>query len=248
MAAMSGEQIKGDALTKSVLSVEALGYQYSDGHVALENITFTINEGERVGIIGDNGAGKSTLLLILCGLLHGTEGSVKCMGMESNHKNFKTIAQALGVVFQNADDQLFSSTVYEDIAFGLIQAGKDKKIIDSMVQAAMEKVSVTHLKDRAPQKLSGGEKRAVAIATAIVHEPELLILDEPTTGLAPKAKRGLVSLLKGFSHTQIITSHDLEFIKETCDRVIFLNRGQLIADEPANLLLSDEKRLIEGGL
>ncbi len=231
-----------------LLGVTQLGYAYPDGHQALKAVSFSVKRGERVGIIGANGAGKSTLLLLLCGLMQATEGNVIIENMEVSPKTFKKVAPKLGVVFQNADDQLFTSSVYDDVAFGPIHRGVAKEEVHQQVARALEATQTTHLSNRPPQKLSGGEKRSVAIATAIVQEPELLILDEPTTGLDPRARRGLIQLLSQFDHTQIITSHDLDFIEKTCDKVILLSKGSLSKIGSVTEILKDEALLLENGL
>lgn len=229
-------------------TVQNLSFVYSDGTKALENITFEIAYGETIGLVGANGAGKSTLMLLLCGLLESSGGTVSICGETMTPKNFQTLSRKLGVVFQNSDDQLFTASVYEDIAFGPKQMGLEGAEIDTMVQKAMAATGVSHLAHRAPHRLSGGEKRSVALATALVMAPELLILDEPTTGLDPRSRRRLINLLKSFDHTKLITSHDLDLIWDTCSRVLVMNQGQLVAVGDTHMLLSDEALLERCGL
>lgn len=231
-----------------ILGVRDLAYTYPDGHQALQAVSFSVYQGERIGIIGANGAGKSTLLLLLCGLLQGSEGQIQIQTEDVGPKTFKKIAPKLGVVFQNADDQLFTSSVYDDVAFGPLHRGMAKDEIHERVIRALEATGTSHLSSRPPQKLSGGEKRSVAIATAIVQDPELLILDEPTTGLDPKARRRLIDLLNQFEHTQLITSHDLDFIQKTCQRVILLHKGSVAKIGKTSEILEDELLLLESGL
>lgn len=227
-----------------ILLVNDLTYRYPDGHQALNSVSFSVCQGERIGIIGANGAGKSTLLLLLCGLIQGTAGSVHIQEVAVSPKTFKQIAPKLGVVFQNADDQLFTSSVYDDVAFGPLHSGMGKEAVHERVTKALEATGTSHLSSRPPQKLSGGEKRSVAIATAIVQDPELLILDEPTTGLDPRARRSLISLLGSFEHTQMITSHDLDFIQKTCQKVILLHKGRIAKIGSPSEILEDEALLL----
>lgn len=231
-----------------ILSVEHLSYQYPDGHEVLKEVSFDVSRGQRIGIIGANGAGKSTLLLLICGLLESGAGKITIDQLLVSAKHFQKTAVKLGVVFQNPDDQLFTSSVYDDVAFGPLHSGLEKTVIHERVMAALAATHTTHLIKRAPQKLSGGEKRSVAIATAIVQSPEILILDEPTSGLDPRARRELIQLLAAFEHAQVITSHDLDFIGATCDQVILLSKGRIAAIGPANQILADEPLLLANGL
>ncbi|WP_346940192.1 ABC transporter ATP-binding protein [uncultured Clostridium sp.] len=230
------------------LEVRNLHFSYPDGHVAVKNISFTINHGESVGIIGANGAGKSTLLMLLMGVLFPNNGEVAIGDINVTKKTLPMIRQRLGMVFQDPDDQLFMTTVYDDVAFGPRNYNLDEKEVESRVAKALELVGISHLKDRAPFKLSGGEKRSAAIASVLSMEPDALIMDEPTAALDPKSRRRLINLLKGFKHTKIITSHDLDMVFDTCKRIIVIREGEIVADGNAAEILSNAELLNECGL
>ncbi len=225
-----------------------LKYAYPDGHEALRDISFEATHGESVGIIGANGAGKSTLLMLLMGLLHPAAGSVRIGGVELTRKTLPDIRKRVGMVFQNPDDQLFMPTVGEDVAFGPRNAGLMEKEVQERVTASLERVGIAHLRERAPFKLSGGEKHAAAIASVLAMEPDILVLDEPTAGLDPRARRRVMGLLESFSHTRLITSHDLDMILALCPRVVILRDGVVAADGPSRELLADAELMEACGL
>lgn len=230
------------------LKVKNLQFSYPDGHKAVKNISFTIHQGESVGIIGANGAGKSTLLMLLMGILFPDDGEVLVEDISVTKKTLHIIRQRLGLVTQNSDDQLFMTTVYDDVAFGPRNYKLDENEVENRVAKALELVGISHLRERAPFKLSGGEKRSAAIASVLSMQPEVLIMDEPTSALDPKSRRRLIGLLKSFEHTKIITSHDLDMVLETCKRIIIIKEGTIAADGTTEEILSDEKLLDECGL
>lgn len=230
------------------IQAKDLHFSYPDGQKALKGINFTIHHGEAVGIIGANGAGKSTLLMLLMGVLFPDKGEVLVGDVHVTKKTLPVIRQRLGMVFQDPDDQLFMNTVYDDVAFGPRNFGLDEKETEARVLAALEKVGILHLKDRAPFKLSGGEKRAAAIASVLSMQPDVLIMDEPTAALDPKARRRVMNLLGGFEHTRIITSHDLDMVLDICQRVIVLKEGSVAADGRAEDILSDAALMDSCGL
>lgn len=223
-------------------------YSYPDGKKALNGITFKINYGETVGIVGANGAGKSTLLNLLLGINFPTKGQVDIGDIQISKKSLPLIRQKIGLVFQDADDQLFMPTVYEDVAFGPRNYNLDEKEVERRVNKALETVGITHIKDRPPYKLSGGEKRSAAIATVLSMEPDILIMDEPTTGLDPKSRRRLIELLKEISHTKIIATHDMDMVWENCQRTIIISDGTIIADGPTREVLANEELLNKSSL
>lgn len=230
------------------LEAKGLHFRYPDGHQAIKEISFCIYHGESVGIIGANGAGKSTLLMLLLGVLFPAQGAV-CVGdVQVTKKTLPMIRQRLGMVFQNPDDQLFMPTVYDDVAFGPRNYGLDEKEVTKRVQQALETVGIPHLKDRAPFKLSGGEKHAAAIAAVLSMQPDILIMDEPTAGLDPKSRRRVMGLLQSFQHTKVITSHDLDMIWELCERTIVINKGEIAADGLTSDILVDLELLDACGL
>ncbi|MFZ3373544.1 MAG: ABC transporter ATP-binding protein [Desulfitobacteriaceae bacterium] len=230
------------------LEVKDLHYSYPDGHQAANGMSFQILHGESVGIIGANGAGKSTLLMLLMGVLFPNQGEV-CVGdIHVTKKTLPMIRQRLGMVFQNPDDQLFMTTVYDDVAFGPRNYQLDEKEVEIRVIQALEMVGILHLKDRAPFKLSGGEKRAAAIASVLSMQPDILIMDEPTAALDPKSRRRVMKLLNSFEHTKIITSHDLDMVFDLCERTIVIKHGKIAADGLTSEILTNAKLLDECGL
>ncbi len=230
------------------LEVRNLHFKYPDGHEALKDISFTIHHGEAVGIVGANGAGKSTLLMLLMGVLYPDKGEVLVGDVHVTEKTLPMIRQRLGMVFQNPDDQLFMTTVYDDVAFGPRNYKLDENEVKERVMAALETVGISHLKDRPPFRLSSGEKRSAAIAAVLSMQPDLLLMDEPTADLDPKARRRVINMLKGFQHTRIITSHDLDMIYDVCKRVIVVRDGMVAADGMAAGILLDEMLLDSCGL
>lgn len=230
------------------LEVRNLHFSYPDGYEAVKNISFTIYHGEAVGIIGANGAGKSTVLMLLMGLLFPDNGEVLVGDVKLTNKTLPMIRQRLGMVFQDSDDQLFMTNVYDDVAFGPRNYKMDEAEVENRVMTALNLVGIPHLKDRAPYRLSGGEKRSVAIASVLSMEPDVLIMDEPTAALDPKSRRRLINFLKGFNHTKIITSHDLDMVLETCKRIIIIKDGEVVADGDAEEILSNGQLLDSCGL
>lgn len=230
------------------VEVRNLHFSYPDGHEALKKISFTILHGESVGIIGANGAGKSTILMLLMGILYPDSGDVLVGDVHLTKKTLPMIRQRLGMVFQNPDDQLFMTNVYDDVAFGPRNYRLDEKEIESRVMNALDLVGISDLKDRAPFRLSGGEKRAASIACVLSMQPDILIMDEPTLALDPKARRRVINLLNSFEHTKIITSHDLDLVLETCQRVIVVKDGVIAEDGKAKEILTNRFLLDECGL
>ena len=230
------------------ISVRDLHFAYPDGHQAIKNMTFTIKHGESVGVIGANGAGKSTLLMLLMGVHFPDSGKVIVGEVPVTKKTLPEIRQRLGMVFQDPDDQLFMTNVYDDVAFGPRNEQLNEEEVEERVEKALNLVGISHLRDRAPFKLSGGEKRAAAIASVLSMEPQVLIMDEPTAALDPKARRRLLTLLNSFEHTKIITSHDLDMVLDSCTRVIVLKEGQVAADGPTLEILTNEELLDSCGL
>lgn len=225
-----------------------LTFTYPDGNKAVDDFSATILHGEPVGIIGPNGAGKSTLLLLFMGILEPDEGEVRIGGVKLTKKTLPHIQPRMGMVFQDPNHQLFMSSVYEDVAFGPRNMGLSENEVRFNTISALEQVGIAHLKDRAPFKLSEGEKRMASIATVLSMHPDILVMDEPTSSLDSKARRNVIDLLKGFEHTRIITSHDLDMILEVCSRVILVNNGRIQANGPAEEILTNEALLKANGL
>ncbi len=230
------------------LEVRELHFAYPDRHKAVNGISFSARHGESIGIIGANGAGKSTLLLLLMGILLPQKGMILVGDVEVTKKTLPMIRERMGMVFQNPDDQLFMTTVYEDVAFGPRNYKLSEKEVEARVMTALDHVGITHLKDRAPFRLSGGEKRAAAIAAVLSMQPDILIMDEPSAGLDPKSRRRMMGLLQSFEHTKLITSHDLDMIYDLCERTIVVKGGEIAADGPTVEILADEALMDACGL
>jgi cobalt/nickel transport system ATP-binding protein len=235
-------------MSHHIIEADKLSYHYPDNTPALKEISFTILHGESVGLVGANGAGKSTLLQHLCGCLFSSSGEVRIGHVPIGKKTLQTIRKRIGMVFQDPDDQLFMPRVFDDVAFGPLNLGIPPEEVEQRVMAALAEVGAEHLADRPPYKISGGEKRAVSIATVLSMYPDILLLDEPSSGLDPKSRRQLIHLLDGFSHTKIIATHDLDLVLDLCTRTIVLNHGCITADGPTREIFSNEKLLLENNL
>jgi cobalt/nickel transport system ATP-binding protein len=199
-----------------------------------------VHNGERVALLGPNGAGKTTLILHLNGILMPQTGTVAVSGLSLAHDSVMEVRRRVGIVFQDPDDQLFMPTVREDVAFGPQNLGLAGAELDARVAGALQAVEVEDLADRAPNHLSFGQKRRVAIAGVLAMEPEILVLDEPTSNLDPASRRELANLLMGLDITQLVVTHDLPFALEVCERSIIIDRGVIVADGPTGELLADE--------
>jgi cobalt/nickel transport system ATP-binding protein len=235
----------------NAIEIRHLSYQFANGVDALKDISFGVAQGERVGIIGPNGAGKSTLLWQLNGLLperHPKTSAVTVLGMPVVQSNLALVRAKIGLLFQNPDDQLFCPTVWEDVAFGPEQLGKRDPELSAIVNDALNRVGLTGLGERGAQHLSQGEKHRACLAGVLACEAEILVLDEPTSDLDPRGRREVISLLRGFFQTQIIASHDLEFVVEVCHRVIVIDSGQIVADGATSHILNDEELMLAHGL
>ena len=227
------------------IEIKDLYYKYPDGYEALKGIDLTLHKGQSLGIVGSNGAGKSTLLLQLTGINRPSSGKIEINSLEVNKKNLAQIRKDIGFVFQNPEDQLFTTSIYEDVAFGPKNYKLSRQEVDKRVTESLEKVGILELKNRAPYRLSGGQKNLAAIATAISMEPSILIMDEPTSALDPKSRRKLINLLNSFDYTKIIASHDLDMILDTCERTIVLKNGQIVADGDTQIILLDRDLMEE---
>ncbi|WP_258361190.1 energy-coupling factor ABC transporter ATP-binding protein [Moorella sulfitireducens] len=235
-------------MSHHIIQADNLKYKYPDGRQALNGVTFRITHGESVGIVGANGAGKSTLLMHLAGVLFPDEGEIRIGEVPLTRKTLPLIRQRVGMVFQDPDDQLFMTTVYDDVAFGPRNYKLPEEEVEKRVISSLDTVGILHLKDRPPYKLSGGEKRAAAIATVLAMNPDILVMDEPTSSLDPKSRRRLITLLQGFTHTKIIATHDLDMVFELCERTIVLKDGRVITDGPTEKILCDAELMEECGL
>ena len=217
-------------MSHHIVELKDVTYTYPDQTQALRGLSVRITHGESVAIVGANGSGKTTLLSHLIGVLFPTSGSINIGGYPVTKQTLPHIRRSVGMVFQNSDDQLFMPTVYDDVAFGPLNLKLPPDEVDSRVTAALNTVGALHLKDRTPYRLSGGQKRSVAIAAVLAMQPSILVMDEPTAGLDPLARRQLISLLKTFEHTKIIATHDLDLVLDLCARTIVISAGTVLAD------------------
>lgn len=229
------------------IEIEQLYYSYPDGHQALRGVSLHVKPCEKVALVGPNGAGKSTLILHLNGILNGN-GRVRVAGLPVVKENLGKIRARVGLVFQNPDDQLFSPTVYDDVAFGPIYQGLPPAEVRQRVEKALEVVNMSDYLQRVSHHLSVGEKKRIAIATVLSMEPEILVLDEPTAGLDPRARRSLIHLLDKLDITMLVSSHDMLLVRELFPRMVIMDNGSIVADGPTQELMADEALLNAHGL
>jgi len=232
-----------------VIAVRNLTWAYPQGPVALDGLSFSLSAGESVGLIGPNGAGKTSLFLCLAGVLRPRAEELVVAGLSlADASQRKRLPTQVGIVFQHSDDQLFNATVFDDVAFGPLNLGLEADEVRRRVAEALGRVGLLGQEQRVPFHLSGGEKRRVALAGVLAMRPQVLLLDEPSLHLDPRGRRELIKLLGELGGTRIIASHDLEMILQTCQRVLLLDHGRLIADGPARSLLADAALMEEHGL
>lgn len=220
-----------------------VSYRYAGGTKALKDVSFRINHGEKVALLGKNGAGKSTALLLTDGLLLPSEGTVDVGGIPVTKKTLPTIRRSVGMVFQNPDDQLFMPTVEEDVAFGPLNMQLPPEEVEKRVREALETVGCSDLAKRSPMQLSGGQKRRVAIATVLSMQPSIMVLDEPTSNLDWGARESVVEMIDRFMHTCLIASHDLALVKKICKRALVMADGRLEADCPIEEVFENDEIL-----
>ncbi|MFF2186515.1 energy-coupling factor ABC transporter ATP-binding protein [Streptomyces sp. NPDC058155] len=221
------------------LEVRGLAYAYPDGHQALFGVDLTVARGERVALLGPNGAGKTTLVLHLNGIHTAGAGSVTVAGLPVAKQHLAEIRRRVGIVFQDPDDQLFMPTVREDVAFGPATSGLRGPELEARVVAALDHVGMAEYADRPPHHLSFGQRRRVAVATVLAMEPEILVLDEPSSNLDPASRRELADILRALDVTVLMVTHDLPYALELCPRAVILSEGVIAADGPTRELLGD---------
>jgi cobalt/nickel transport system ATP-binding protein len=229
------------------IEIDNLSFTYPDGHPALRQVSMHIQPGEKVALVGPNGAGKSTLVLHLNGILTG-QGSLCVAGLPVIKENLGQVRGRVGLVFQNPDDQLFSPTVYDDVAFGPLYQGFTSEQVRQRVDEALKVVNMSEYAQRVSHHLSTGEKKRIAIATVLSMKPEVLVLDEPTAGLDPRARRSLIHLLDELPITMLVSTHDLHMVQEIFPRTIVMDEGRIVADGQTCDLMSDEALLNAHGL
>ncbi|MEU0844312.1 ABC transporter ATP-binding protein [Streptomyces sp. NPDC005962] len=235
----------GPAATPPSLQVSGLAYAYPDGHQALFGVELTVARGERVALLGPNGAGKTTLVLHLNGILEAGAGSVTVAGLPVAGPNLAEIRRRVGIVFQDPDDQLFMPTVREDVAFGPAAAGMRGAELAERVHRALDRVGMAEFADRPPHHLSFGQRRRVAVATVLAMEPEILVLDEPSSNLDPASRRELADILRSLDVTVLMVTHDLPYALELCPRSVVLSGGVIAADGGTQELLCDQELMRE---
>ena len=229
------------------IEVDNLSFTYPDGHQALMEVTLSIQPCEKVALVGPNGAGKSTLLLHLNGILEGN-GNVCVAGIEVNGKNLGRVRASVGLVFQQPDDQLFSPTVYEDVAYGPIYQGLSEGETRERVNQALDTVGMRDYSNRVSHHLSVGEKKRIAIATVLSMQPEVLVLDEPTAGLDPRARRSLINLLDELPITMLVSTHDMLMAEKIFPRMVIMDDGRIVADGPTEELMGNDELLYHHGI
>ena len=230
------------------LRFDDVHYRYPNGYEALCGVSFRITHGEKVALVGANGAGKSTLMLHTNGLLMPSQGGVVLGGIALTRRTLPLVRQSVGLVFQDSDNQLFMPTVEEDVAFGPSNMRLEPEEIRRRVTEALDAVGALHLRGASPFRLSGGQKKRVAIATVLAMEPSVLVMDEPTSNLDPRARRQIIDLIRRFSHTTLIATHDMEMVLDLCDRTIVMKEGRIVADGSTRHVFGDLALLEECGL
>ncbi|WP_035789479.1 energy-coupling factor ABC transporter ATP-binding protein [Butyrivibrio sp. XBB1001] len=231
-----------------ILKIEHLSFAYEKEEPVLSDINLMAHDGESIGIIGANGIGKSTLMKLLVGLYLDYEGVLEIAGHPVDKKNLNHVREHIGYVFQDSDSQLFLSTVEDDVAFGPQNYGLSDDEVEKRVVDALEKVHITDLRKKHTYKLSGGEKKLASIATILAMNPDIIIMDEPEAALDPRNRKNLIRIINEINSLKLITSHDLDFIMDTCERTILLDEGRIIADGRSTEILQNESLLTEHGL
>jgi cobalt/nickel transport system ATP-binding protein len=230
----------GAGVVTPALEVRSLAFAYPDGHQALFGVDLVIQPGERVALLGPNGAGKTTLVLHLNGINLAGHGEVHVSGTKVSKATLRQCRQRVGVVFQDPDDQLFMPTVHDDVAFGPANLGLRGEVLEARVTAALAAVGMEEVADRPPHHLSFGQRRRVAVATVLAMEPDILVLDEPSSSLDPASRRELATILQGLDQTQLLVTHDLPYALELCPRALVMNNGTIVADGATADVLADD--------
>jgi cobalt/nickel transport system ATP-binding protein len=230
-----------------LLQIQDLNFSYPDGHQALDGINLTVCEGEKIALVGPNGAGKSTLMMHLNGIL-GEGSPITIAGLKLEKGNLPLIRAIVGLVFQNPDDQLFSPTVFEDVAFGPLHMGLPEDEVRDRVAEALAVVGMSDFGSRLSHHLSMGQKKRIAIATVLAMHPQILVLDEPSAGLDPRARRSLIEFLRDLPITMLVSTHDLRMAAELFPRLVIMDEGKIVADGSTQILLQDEELLLAHGL
>lgn len=236
-------------MSRVELAVEMrnVSFKYPDGQIGLKDIILNIHCGESVGIIGPNGAGKSTLLLHLNGILRGM-GDIYIHGLRIEDKNIRIIRKMVGMVFQDPEDQLFSLNIFDDVAFGPLNMGCSEEEVSRKVSSALATVGMAGFEKRSSHHLSIGEKKRVAIATVLSMDPQIIVLDEPSSSLDPRGKSSLIKVIQNLPATRIIASHDLDLVKKICSRIVIMDEGSIVADSKTEEIMDNKSLLAAHGL
>jgi cobalt transport protein ATP-binding subunit len=230
------------------IEVRHLHFRYPDGFEALKGIDLAVGPGEKVALIGPNGAGKSTLMLHLNGINEPTHGEVHVSGLRVERKALKRVRAEVGLVFQDPDDQLFSPTVFDDVAFGPLHLGIPEEEIHHRVERALAAVGMSGFGQRMPHHLSIGQRKRVALATVLSMDPSVLVIDEPSAGLDPRGRRELIGLLREMTQTMLVSTHDMKLVAEVFPRTVLMDGGEIVADGRTEVLLEDEPLLLKHGM
>lgn len=230
------------------IQLRGIEFAYPDGTMALKGVDLSVEQGERVALLGPNGAGKSTLILHVNGIVRASRGSVAIHGTTLSDETVRDIRARVGLVFQDPDDQLFMTTVYDDVAFGALNMGLSRDEVDQRVHDALHAVGLADTASRPGQHLSFGQKKRIALATVLAMTPDVLVLDEPTSNLDPRAKRTMVSLLESLDTTLVVATHDMELAWHLCTRAVVVDGGRIVADGPADEIMTDETLMERHGL
>lgn len=235
-------------MSPPAIELTHLHYAYPDGTDALRGIDLVVQPGEKVALVGPNGAGKSTLMLHLNGINRPTHGSVVIGGVPVDGADLRRVRAAVGLVFQDPDDQLFSPTVFDDVAFGPLHMGIDHDEIHSRVERALAAVGMTGSERRIPSRLSIGQRKRVALATVLSMDPQILVFDEPSAGLDPRGRRQLIDLLRGLTQTLVVATHDMRLVADVLPRTVVMDGGLVVADGATADILADADLLERHGL
>ncbi len=228
-------------MTPPALDVRNAAFRYPDGTRAIDDVSFSVEPSEAVALVGPSGAGKTTLMLCIVGFLQLEKGEIHVKGMRVGKRNLRQVRREVGMIFQNADDQLFMPTLYEDVAFGILNRGMGQEEVDRTVRLALADRGLSGLENKFPGHLSGGQKRLASLAGVLVMEPGILLLDEPSSNLDPKSRRQLIDQLGALPNARVLASHDLEMVLDLCTRVLVLDRGRLVAEGDPAAILADGK-------
>ena len=231
-----------------LLSLKKVNYSYETGVQVLKDVDLHVHPEESIGLIGANGAGKSTLMKLIVGLCTEYSGEIEVEGVPVTKKDMAKVREKIGYVFQDSDNQLFMSTVFQDVAFGPMNYGYSKEEVQERVEKALSAVGIGELSNKQIYKLSGGEKKLASIATILSLDPKLMLMDEPSVALDPKNRRNLINILNGLNQVKLIASHDLDFIWDTCERTVLISDGKIIADGPTKDILSNKELLEQNSL